>query len=1104
MEDILPIEIKHYDESLAEGIAQMWNSWDDLWPGSFTRGIPYTAERVKKQWDKISALAILIAIDRRTNTPVGSCTLHPNWRDKEAAYIGTLGVSPEALNKKVGKQLLLESIRICSSMGYTRVDLNTWPGNLRAVPLYKKVGMMWDPEGYGLTMYDYIPGIISHPFCSPFFESLGDNHDWYDVLVRDLTQAPDDYAEEGMAVYPYNFRFKDSSLSVKVDRYARGITAITRTLNDRTLGLSAHVDHHEAICGLPLNYSLEIDNHSDREMHVSILLKGFVGMEFDDENSKELLIGPGIKSAWTVPFHLTSSAPLFRTNIKTPCIRAEIGINGDAYALETGMKIRSPAEIRARGGECLIRRMGSCRIPLTIFSNLDKACTARVNQKRVPSHIQVNFLSDKIELDPYGQGGIMLEVFAADELEEGTYYLSLSLSLVFSGEESIETRQFKIPVFCFGEKEVAIGEDEQEMESIIVTPYYTANFAHEGAILTVVDRHSQKSLDLILSSEIGPPFGINPFRFAERKVESTFSDSALVVSMTASHPSRPLVIEDRAIFEYGNGVIKHEQWISNIGSESHCFQSRLVGRGGGIAFGTGSVYIPLANGVFEEPLGNALLEYPSIPSTPSSYSEGWVAIENDECTIGQLWDLGEIEEIRIATGSPQLLAYPEVNLEPQEKRRITNAWLVLNARNWKDIQRLWRSRVCHSYDERFPTASELAPRPILNIVSEPVILPYRSTAQMKIRVDNPLRIAREANLEVVPPHGWNVAMKGKSEAQDELKGNIQISTDESIDIILSPTSKIQDRFAIHTGKCAVEMEYDVESPIRVVTLGSSNDKVRIAKAIEQGCEVYHVRNTVLDLAASADYGGCLYSLKNRKGVEFVTSSFPRATPRPGAWFENYYGGIQPIIYDYDLGEPLTKARTNKEAMSAKPYQSGHFSGIEISWTGNVQRITRGVQSRLRYLTAAGAPFVIIQWILSNSTTAPIRFYPTLSIDTKLDAELAKSQFLTEWLGQIRCVRQKDVAMIVTPTKNIIWVMPQDGNEKTTGISLILNDKSAGMFTGYFGDNLAMSANFDISTLMPREQRSMLACVYLDPPDWQTLLDMQSILDSIVEPQWKSP
>lgn len=168
MSEELPLEIREYSPELAESLAEMYNTWDPLWPGGFTEGVPFTAERVKKQYESMRALGILIAMDTANQRPVGSVTLLSHWRDSEAAYVGTLGVSPEALSKKVGKHLLLKCFDIAIQKGYTRVDLNTWAGNLRAVPLYKKMGLMWDPEGQGVEMESLFPRyFIIH--CAPRF-----------------------------------------------------------------------------------------------------------------------------------------------------------------------------------------------------------------------------------------------------------------------------------------------------------------------------------------------------------------------------------------------------------------------------------------------------------------------------------------------------------------------------------------------------------------------------------------------------------------------------------------------------------------------------------------------------------------------------------------------------------------------------------------------------------------------------------------------------------------------------------------------------------------------------------------------------------------------
>ncbi len=1098
MQDTLPIEIREYDESLAEDIAQMWNTWDDLWPGGFTQGIPFTAERVKKQYGQINALALLIAIDKDTNKPVGSCTLHPNWRDREAAYIGTLGVSPDALNKKVGKQLLLESLRISSSKGYTRVDLNTWAGNMRAVPLYKKVGMMWDPDGQGLTMFDYIPGILNHPLCAPFFNLLDGEYDWYDTYIRNPTQSPDIHSKDGMSIYPYEFKLDNASLSVTVDKYARGITAIQRMMMGQTITIAASVGSHEVLCGLPYSYSLKIVNNSTQEMKLSVHLIGFKGLEFDEKETKKFVIKPDSTEIWDVPFHLTSSALLFRDNIKTESITTKIDLDGEISELYTGMKIRSPAEIRTRWGECRISPGGRIRIPVTIINNLDQESVAQVNLQEIPPQMQIEMSSAAIELGAHAQGGTALDVNTSKELSEGTH--DLWLSLVFHIEDNliVETRKFRIPIFCLGKKDVAIGVDDRRSETIIVSPHYTARIAKEGAILVIQDAYSQISPSLTQVSEIGPPFGINPFRFAEREVQTDVTDTGLVVSMKAKHPDRPLVIEDKAIFEFGTGLVKHEQWVENIGEDSHSFQSRLVGRGGGINFASGQVYIPFSEGVLSEPLGNFRFCYPSIPTTPSAYSEGWVAIENEDATIGQMWDLREVEEIRIFSGQLNALGFPMKHLEPGEVRKITNSWLVFNARSWQDVRRLWRSRVAHYYEDIFsPAYSQLAEQ-MLAVKSPPIILPHVSEAHGSLRLHNPLHITHEGMLELTPPNGWNAELKINSKKLDGLQTEINLAAAASIDVSLKPSSRIMDRFAIYKGQLNLKMEYDTTESLTVAVLGSSKGRIEVTEGVEQGCKVHRVKNGLLEFAVSEDYGGCMFSLRNEKGVEFLTSSFPKASPRPGAFFDNYHGGVQPLIFDDDFGESLAKARTNKERMSAKSYQRGHWSGVEISWKGEIQQTTRGIDSYLRYITTAGSPLVVIEWQIVNNTTAPVRFWPSLIIDPKLDTELAESKFQTKWSGKEFTLRRGNLPMAVTPSNNIVWLMPEKNNRKTSGFGLIAAGNEVGMLDAYLGNMMIMALVDGRSAIMPDQERLITTCLFVDPPNWETLDDMKNILDSLYQ------
>ena len=91
MSEASHIEIVEYSDGIAAGIDAMFNSWDELWIGGFTQGVPHTEERVKKTYSKMRSEVILIAVDTQSKHPVGLCSLLQHWVNTKAAYIGLLG-----------------------------------------------------------------------------------------------------------------------------------------------------------------------------------------------------------------------------------------------------------------------------------------------------------------------------------------------------------------------------------------------------------------------------------------------------------------------------------------------------------------------------------------------------------------------------------------------------------------------------------------------------------------------------------------------------------------------------------------------------------------------------------------------------------------------------------------------------------------------------------------------------------------------------------------------------------------------------------------------------------------------------------------------------
>jgi ribosomal protein S18 acetylase RimI-like enzyme len=284
--DTMPGTITVYRSEMAAGVAAMFNAFNELWPGGFGGGIRYTEQRVRDWLDETSAVADLIALDAE-GIPVGYCGVYPHFRDRHACYVTILGVVPRVQGYKFGKRLLLRAVELAIEHGFTRLDLHTWPGNLEAVPLYKKTGLFWVPET-SVHMQNYLPGLARVPLAAAWFER---HPDWYAAFDRELTQAPDDTTVDGMALYTYRFVAGEDELIGEIDRYGQGLCGIRSTLEGERLGIRTRLDSHELRMGMPNALTLLIDNGTERDLQLALAVEPFAGL------------------TWERPFPLTLTAP---------------------------------------------------------------------------------------------------------------------------------------------------------------------------------------------------------------------------------------------------------------------------------------------------------------------------------------------------------------------------------------------------------------------------------------------------------------------------------------------------------------------------------------------------------------------------------------------------------------------------------------------------------------------------------------------------------------------------------------------------------------------------------------------------------------------------
>ena len=1096
------IEIVEYSEELAAVLAEMYNGWDELWIGGFTQGVPFTEARVKEQFGKMSAIAILIALDADSHRPVGSCTLHAHVRDADAAYVGTLGVSPEVLNQRVGKRLLLRAIEISKQDGRTRVDLNTWAGNMRAVPLYKKVGMMWNPTGDGVQMEDYIPGILSHPLTQRFFKSLPEGMTWYDVQKREIVQAPDEFTQDNMEIFPYRFEYGQNYLSVTIDKHSRYITSVESMVDGSRLKVRARVPKHTTLCGVPSEYILDVENDSGADLHLTGELKAFSHMKFIDKPSTSMTVSAGSSSSWKVGFTVASDAPIHRRNLRTPAVNADLKLGDDVFRLSTGLMIKPAAEVRVKSGECRIAPGGKAEIALSIISSADFSLNGILHVDSPTPKLKVAPTEANVTMDKEGLSGAILEVSAQPDLDAETYDLWAYMDLTTPERLSFTTRRFRVPVFCLESGSIGIGEDDRLRRKVILTSEYTATYDYEGAMLRATSAGSSGEGTYLLRSQVGPPFGIDSFRFAPRDVQVSDEGGDKIVVMSGAHPEKPLLIEDIARFEKGTSIIEYQLWTTNTGSEPQTVQVRIFGGGQGVNISAGTKYIPLKGGVVSANANSLLTIYPSFPSNPKAFQEGWIALEGRASAKGEIWDHNAVEEIRIGNNQIISLHYPTTVIQPGERLLMSRVWLMMAAPGWRDVRRTWLARV----EKHFPMESEaesLVPHPILDVRARPAILASVRKTAIEVEARKAIVTPIPVDLEVTPPAGWAAELVapedcGGEEADTTGRVGYLMNDHDKFLIDLVPSNDVADGFAVHTGFLNMKMASNMSFPIHIIQLGKRGSEVKIQEIEDQGVGGYSVDNGVFRFKASHNYGSCLYSLTNFLGTELLVSTFPTAEQKPGGFFNNYFGGIQPVIWDESHDELFMNALTNREDMTGAVIEEGLWKGVEFTWIGKNQISTRGATLKVQYLTAAGSPLLIVRWIIENSSGSPLTLIPTLFVDAAFDTVIPDMLFTAEVDGAVADFYQSPVASIAMPNNNIIWMHRSSETGDNEGLALVGSGPNSGVLGISFGSSLTLGTMNFGKLIMPGDCMTSTACFVVDPDSFDILRALQENVEFLVE------
>ena len=973
------VRIVEFHEDDARKLAELFNSFDKegLWPGGFTGGVPFTPERVLDSFPVgVNNISILISTHKDKYT--GICTLHPHYEDAEAAYIGLLGVHPSYLGKGHGKALILKSLRIATQKGLKRVDLDTWAGNLRAVPLYKKCGMFWVPET-SVEMKDYIPGVLSFPFAEEFFKK----YDWYTSQIRKLELVPDDSKLEQMDVFPYEFSEDQDYLKLWVDRYGRGIIGVERNLAGEHLRIICRLKDHKVIAGLEQELVLEIQNNTKKRFVGSVFLSAFEGLKFTTSREKSFSVDKGAHEKLYAKFIVSPDIEIPDITRKQKVIKANLIINGKMIPFEAGMRIIPPIEITTYPVTTTVSPGAKGTLQLNLFNNSKESFKGTIFLFDEENKLSLSNNSIPIEIKSKSYSGIKIEIRVEDDQPTSVITLVMFMKGKLKGAE-VRTRNKLIQIRCLRPGGIlASVEDTKQGKAVIVeNEELEASVRLRGAVLELSYKKASYGSQKVWRRGrfgVGPPFGF------EKPVDYNYKilrrPESLELALWGLHPDKPGLKMMRILTFYaGTSLVKEQIRLINLSSNTtYKPKVRISGRSFWATLYC-TMIVPLKETVKHEMIGFPVSES-DLPTDPENYKESWICFQNEahDFCFGQIWSNEGLNKIRIQDETFLNPEYTLGEIPPGQSACTSELYYVVERGNWQNIRRRWK---CLIEKEVYSAEKLTKAKPLLKAQLTKTLLYDKSKVTSKLEVTNLRNKEFTGEIHLIPPPSWKITPSRikvkKVNAENPFTTNISI---------LPPP---QARIGIYSGAMKLSTEQQViELPLDFGLISRScKSSVKIKADTEMNTSIFKVSNGRIQFRASAEFAGCLYFLGGGD-VNQLATSFPRIETK--VFLENYCGGIRSLY----LGEELDfqKSKTHKELYEATIIAEEDWKGIRFSFESKQQQEIKGIRGSVSYYTLPASNMVKIKRVFENPMLASFQFNSVLWLSPNVGGEFSNNEII---------------------------------------------------------------------------------------------------------------
>lgn len=884
-----------YNNDYAQAVADMWNESEESWGGY---------DRVKTKDDIIDEeeisgnLSVFLAM--QDEKVVGYCSFSEYKEETNVAYIPMLNVSPTYQGKKIGKALVLESIKKAIEENWSRIDLYTWAGNYQAIPLYKKCGFFWEKRDDITHLINFIPYIINTEALKKYFLNL----DWYKDSIRNIEIVPDGKKEKGFEFFEYMWKKGDTNLRVELCKHGRGL----RLIETDDYKISVIVEDRELVTDNDYKILYHIVNKSGKSLTIDI--KGF--------NDKNIYFN--FKKSIKVKKEEFIYGQFYLDNIEEepgpfephPCISSRIKINGEEAIFRLGITPRKPIKLDL----VIPNEKAQIGVESKVYLDIENRLNENVKLKIVTVELDnISFTSKNIVIDLKAKENASIEV--GYTLKNYHYFSeNIRYELIIGGKtlgSSINLRAiFK------GDYGIFYGETKKAW--VIVNREYSVELQKNNNEI-IIDNLEKVPLERfrMLNARLGMPLSSEFSKKKPKKVEYTIEGET--ISLKALYESKDFQgVEIQSVIKlYSNGLVENYYNIFNRGSQKvknnmHLSQSFI--------FNIGNSYIPFKNTIVEltGDYGSNLDYWDA-----KNISENWLFSKSKNATYGISWpeecrvkfnewymsidtNLGEFKPGTCVTTKPIVVAY-EVYSNWQEFRKS-----IIKNTQIKDLKP--KEHIDLSINEGNPFVKDEFKISIVDYKS--------STFNGRLYLES-----HKKAFQPIEKH-----YKSHCDVRED-SFNIKLNSNNLIDII----------------KLNLDFEAMCINRKKVIfKVGNSEVEKRILK--ENGMDMYIVDNGIITMKACPQFSNSLYSIKYNNN-EWLDSDFPKRSTR--SWWSPWTGGIicspgEPNqLQNTDIFEGIDEERS-VEFVEILDNHHNKWSGIKLNITIKENEKYKGLEINQYFLT----------------------------------------------------------------------------------------------------------------------------------------------------------